>query len=218
MVMLVVLGVLTVVGFFLIEPPEERMKWTGVSIGVWIAVALVQYIAFGRVEQLYLDQSREAYLAPIRRAEAEGLRLRAELDQYPERRREALDGALRDIEPEAARSYEKIERFLVFGDPASAPGQVVVWGVLTMRPERQWIDFGYHGERLHEWLNWRLRLLGYPAKIALGFAPTQAVDSAGGDAAYFGPDAAALIPQYLPGHQKGAAPPPLDFPTRRSSR
>jgi hypothetical protein len=217
-VTLAVLAGLALGSFVLIEGPiDVRMRWTGISLAAWIGSAAIAYVTYGRVEDLHHRQANEEYMAPIRAAAARARELRAELDREPQRRRGAIDEALRALEPLAAESDETVQRFLVFGDPIAAPESVTVWGVLQMRPWRQWSAFGYHGERLHAQLNRLLQLRGYPARVALGFAPAAAVDSAGGDSVYFGGGAIDLIPQYLPDNVITNIPRPLELPARRVS-
>jgi len=64
-------------------------------------------------------------------------------------------------------------------------------------------------------MNDLLRERGYPVKIALGFASSAAIDSAGGDEAYFGRDGSQVIPQYLPDNVIGNHPRRLEAPRRK---
>lgn len=65
-------------------------------------------------------------------------------------------------------------------------------------------------------LNNLLRERGYPVKIALGFAFSAAIDSSGGDEAYFGRDGSKVIPQYLPDNVIGNRPRRLEAPGRKA--
>ena len=193
-------------------PVDSRLNWAATSTGVWLLVVLIGSWAAGWSRGIDADRSSEAYWAPIRAAEARGAQLRAELDRHPERRAAVIDSALVAVKTFGEESMEKIERFVVFGDPARAPANVVIWAVVRMRPDTDWSRFGYYGERMQLRLNDGLRLGGYPAKVAFGVAPANAVDADGGDAGYFGTDGTRRVPQYPANHQVPGVPAPLAMP------
>ena len=113
-------------------------------------------------------------------------------------------------------SYRReVDRFVVFGDPATEPDRMVVWAVVTPTVHVTWLSYSFYGERLHQRVNNLLRERGYPVKIALGFASSTAIDSAGGDDAYFGRDGSKVIPQYPPDNVIGNHPRRLEAPRRK---
>ncbi len=193
----------------------ERIRWTGVGVGVWILVGMIVSGASGEVQDLHLEAESQAFLERAAQAEAEIPRTRAKLDRTPERRRAVLDNTLAQVKGEVVLSYREVGRFVVLGDPATAPEHVVVWAVVTPRPPESWAAYSFYGERLHQRLNSLLRERGYPVKIALGFAFSAAIDSAGGDEAYFGRDGSKIIPQYLPDNVIGDRPRRLEVARRK---
>ena len=92
---------------------------------------------------------------------------------------------------------------------------MAVWAVVTPTVHVTWLSYSFYGERLHQRVNNLLRERGYPVKIALGFASSTAIDSAGGDDAYFGRDGSRVIPQYLPDNVIGNHPRRLEPPRRK---
>ena len=196
----------------------ERIKWTAVGVGVWILVGMIVSRASGEVQDLQIAASAQAFLDQEARAEAEIPRTRAKLDRTPERRRVVLDSTLAQVKGEVGvLSYRReVDRFVVFGDPATEPNRVVVWAVVTPTVHVTWLSYSFYGERLHQRVNNLLRERGYPVKIALGFASSAAIDSAGGDVAYFGRDGSQVIPQYLPDNVIGNHPRRLEAPRRKS--
>lgn len=194
---------------------EERLKWTAAGVGVWILVGMIVSRASGEVQDLRRQAELQAFLDRAAQAEAEIPRTRRELDKAPERRRVILDSTLAQVKGEVVLSYRPVDRFVVLGDPATEPEHVVVWAVITPTPKQSWPVYSFYGERLHQRLNSLLRERGYPAKIALGFASAAAIDSAGGDQAYFGRDGSELIPQYQPDNVIGSHPRRLEAPRRR---
>ncbi len=194
---------------------SERIKWTTRGVGVWLLVGIIVSRASGEVQDLKLAAESQAFLVRAAQAEAEIPRTRAALDRTPERRRAVLDGTLAQVKGEVVTSYREVGRFVVLGDPATEPEHVVVWAVVTPRPPESWAAYSFYGERLHQRLNSLLRERGYPGKIALGFAFAAAIDSAGGDEAYFGRDGSKVIPQYLPDNVIGNRPRRLEAPRRK---
>jgi len=194
----------------------ERIKWTGVGVGVWILVGMIVSRASGEMQDLRMEAETQASVDQEARAEAEIPRTRAKLDRTPERRQAVLDSALAQVKGEfRVQNYREIGRFVVFGDPATEPDRVVVWTVVTPTPHITLLSYSFYGERLHQRVNTLLRERGYPVKIALGFASSTAIDSAGGDAAYFGRDGSKVIPQYLPDNVIGNHPRRLEPPRRK---
>ena len=193
----------------------ERIKSTAVGVGVWILVGMIVSRASGEVQDLQIAASARTFQEQAAQAEAEIPRTRAALDRTPERRRAVLDGTLAQMKGEVVLDYRPVGRFVVFGDPATEPERVVVWAVVTPRPPQSWAAYSSYGERLHQRLNNLLREQGYPGKIALGFAFSAPIDSAGGDEAYFGRDGSKVIPQYLPDHVIGDRPRRLEAPRRK---
>ncbi len=194
---------------------SERIKWTARGVGIWILVGMIVSLASGEVQDLHLEAESQAFLERAAQAEAEIPRTRAKLDRTPERRRAVLDNTLAQVKGEVVLSYREGGRFVVLGDPATEPEHVVVWAVVTPRPPESWAAYSFYGERLHQRLNSLLRERGYPGKIALGFAFSAVIDSAGGDDAYFGPDGSKVIPQYLPDNVIGDRPRRLEPPRRK---
>jgi len=194
---------------------DERLKWTAVGVGVWILVGMIVSGASGEVQDLQRQVEMRAFLDRAARAEAEIPRTRRELDKTPERRRVIVDSTLAQVKGEVVASYREVGRFVVLGDPATDPARVVVWAVITPTPGQSWPAYSFYGERLHQRLNSLLRERGYPAKVALGFASSAAIDSAGGDEAYFGRDGSEVIPQYPPGNVIGDRPRRLEAPRRK---
>jgi len=195
---------------------HERIKSTAVGVGVWILVGMIVSRASGEVQDLQVVAETQAFLDQAARAEAEIPRTRAKLDRTPERRRAVLDSTLAQVKREfAASHYREIGRFVVFGDPATEPDRVVVWVVVTPTPRVTWLSYSFYAEGLHQKMNDLLRERGYPVKIALGFASSAAIDSAGGDEAYFGRDGSQVIPQYLPDNVIGNHPRRLEAPRRK---
>ena len=192
----------------------ERAAWAAGSQLIWMFVFFVCSIAYDQTQLITMDERGQVVQEQARQAELEIQRRRADLDLTPEYRREVIDSVLPEVRAWMAKSYETIERLLVFGDPAKAPGDVVVWCVLTIRPGFNLPQWGYYGERAHDLLNRRLRERGYPANISLGIAQTADVSAAGGDAAYFGKAGSKVIPQYLPDYRVGTTP-LLAVPRRR---
>ena len=137
---------------------------------------------------------------------------------FPDRRRAVIDSALIELRKYVAESNVTLDRVVVLGDPATAPDCVVVWGVLSVRAEFGWRSFGLHGQRSHEILNLQLRRRGCPAPIALGFAPTADVASAGGDEAYFGREGSGVIAQFPAGTMIGERKRPLELPRRNGTQ
>ena len=194
---------------------SERIKWTGRGVGVWILVGIIISGASGEAQDLKLEAESQAFLERAAQAEAEIPRTRAALDRTPERRRAVLDGTLAQVKGEIAGNYRAVDRFVVFGDPATEPDHVVVWAVVTPTRYVTWLSYSFDGERLHQRLNNLLRERGYPVKIAFGFASSTAIDSAGGEEAYFGRDGSKVIPQYLPDNVIGDRPRRLEAPRRK---
>ena len=195
---------------------SERIKWTGAGVGVWILVAMIVSRASGEVQDLQMEAESQAFLDRAARAEAEIPRTRAKLDRTPERWRAVLDSTLAKVKGDfAASHYQELGRFVVFGNPATEPDRVVVWAVVTPTRQVTWLWYSFQGERLHQQMNDLLRERGYPVKIALGFASSAAIDSAGGDEAYFGRDGSQVIPQYLPDNVIGNHPRRLEAPRRK---
>lgn len=193
----------------------ERVKWTAVGVGVWILVGMIVSRASGEVQDLQMEAETQAFLDRAAQAEAEIPWKRSELDRTPERRRAVLDSTLAQVKGEVVLSYREVGRFVMFGDPATEPEHVVVWAVVTPTPQETWAAYSFYGERLHQRLNNLLRERGYPVKIALGFAFSAAIDSAGGDESYFGRDGSKVIPQYLPDNVIGNRPRRLEAPHRK---
>jgi len=193
----------------------DRLKWTAVGVGVWILVGIIVSRASGEVQDLQRQAELQAFLNRAAQAEAEIPRTRGELDRTPERRRVILDSTLAQVKGEVVQSSRPVDRFVVLGDPATEPARVVVWGVITPTSKQSWPAYSFYGERLHQRLNSLLRERGYPATIALGFASSAAIDSAGGDDSYFGRDGSEVIPQYLPGNVVGDRPRRLEAPRRK---
>jgi len=183
-------------------------------VGVWILVGMIVSLASGEVQDVHLEAESKAFLERAAQAEAEIPRTRAKLDRTPERRRAVLETTLAQVKGEVVLSYREVGRFVVLGDPATEPEHVAVWAVVTPRPPESWAAYSFYGERLHQRLNSLLRERGYPVKIALGFAFSAAIDSAGGDEAYFGRDGSKVIPQYLPDNVIGNRPRRLEAPRR----
>jgi len=194
---------------------SERIKWTGRGVGVWILVGIIISGASGEAQDLKLEAESQAFLERAAQAEAEIPRTRDALDRTPERRRAVLDGTLAQVKGEIAGNYGAVDRFVVFGDPATEPDHVVVWAVVTPTRYVTWLSYSFDGERLHQRLNNLLRERGYPVKIAFGFASSTAIDSAGGDEAYFGRDGSKVIPQYLPDNVISDRPRRLEAPRRK---
>src|SRR5436190_427675 len=194
---------------------SERIKWTGRGVGVWILVGIIISGASGEAQDLKLEAESQAFLERAAQAEAEIPRTRAALDRTPERRRAVLDGTLAQVKGEIAGNYRAVDRFVVFGDPATEPDHVVVWAVVTPTRYVTWLSYSFDGERLHQRLNNLLRERGYPVKIAFGFASSTAIDSAGGDEAYFGRDGSKVIRQYLPANVIGDCPCRPEAPRRK---
>ena len=194
----------------------ERIKWTGAGVGVWILVGMIVSRASGQVQDLQIEAEAQAFVDRAARAEAEIPRTRRELDRTPERRRVVLDATLAQVKGDFAASHShELGRFVVFGNPATEPDRVVVWTVVTPTRQVTWLWYSFQGERLHQQMNDLLRERGYPVKIALGFASSAAIDSAGGDEAYFGRDGSQVIPQYLPDNVIGNHPRRLEAPRRK---
>ena len=195
----------------------ERIKSTAVGVGVWILVGMIVSRASGEMQDLQIEASAQESVEQAARAEAEIPRTRAKLDRTPERRRAVLDSTLAQVNGEVGvLSYRReVDRFVVFGDPATEPNRVVVWAVVTPTVHVTWLSYSFYGERLHQRVNTLLRERGYPVRIALGFAPSTAIDSAGGDEVYFGRDGSKVIPQYLPDNVIGNHPRRLEAPRRK---
>jgi hypothetical protein len=172
----------------------ERIKWTAVGVGVWVFVGTMVTRASGEVNDLRVEAETQAFVKHAAQAQADQ---RRELDRTPERRRAVLDSVLAQMK-QGELGYRPLGRLLVFGDATTAPERVVLWTVVTPGPKDTWAAYSFYGERLHQRLNALLQERGYPAKIGLGIAFAAAVDSAGGDEAYFGPDGANVMPQYPP--------------------
>ena len=195
----------------------ERIKSTAVGVGVWILVGMIVSRASGEVQDVQIEASAQAFLDRAARAEAEIPRTRAKLDRTPEWRRAVLDSTLAQVKGEFATSnYREIGRFVVFGNPATEPDRVIVWAVVTPTRHVTWLSYSFYAERLHQQMNNLLRERGYPVKIALGFASSAAIDSAGGDVAYFGRDGGKVIPQYLADNVIGDHPRRLEAPRRKA--
>jgi len=183
---------------------------------IWIFVTAVLGFAWEQAKVVRMDRSLDSLEAAQDSAEARVAGHRAELDAAPERRRVALDGTLNGLWRRVAERWGQFHRYIVFGDPATDPGNVVVWVVVTVPPTSYWGAVGIFGEKFHRFLNNEIREKGYPARVAVGFAPAGAVDSAGGDAAYFGPGGANMIPQY-PAEFKTYTMRPIKEPERRAA-
>ncbi len=117
----------------------ERIKWTGVGVGVWILVGMIVSRASGEVQDLQRQAETQVFLDQAARADAEIPRKRSELDRTPERRRAVLDSTLAQVKGEVVLSYyREVGRFVVFGDPATEPDRVVVWAVVTPTRHVSW--------------------------------------------------------------------------------
>src|SRR5438046_431374 len=107
-----------------------RSKWDGRGVGGWILGGIIGSGASGEAQDLKLEAESQAFLERAAQAEAEIPRTRAALDRTPERRRAVLDGTLAQVKGEIAGNYRAVDRFVVFGDPATEPDHVVVWAVV----------------------------------------------------------------------------------------
>ena len=117
------------------------------------------------------------------------LSLDDDVEDRPRRVFDALEATRRDWNIQV--DVPRLTRISFFGEPASDPARVVVWGILerggveewTATPEGQRVV-----SRLARSINRGLHDVGYPTTVDVGVAAAADVDAAGGEGAYFGAD------------------------------
>lgn len=189
----VVLAALTVFSFVIAgDAALSRIGWSVLSLAAWMSA-----IHFGG--QLIDNAKRDARFArdDIKRAaeEAHLATKCAELESDPTKRRPVLARELSKY-IETVKPFRNHWRYITFGDPATDPGNVTVWAIVTLYQDQHLDNLKHALRDLFTDLNRSLRKEGYVWTLSAGAVDARDVAAAGGDSRFFGADGSGVIPQW----------------------